>query len=72
MQNIAAGTEIATVGTFYTAKVVASEITERGARKVTFVWDCDVPAAGVRKGEQGVWVTTPRTQVPRFVITARA
>jgi hypothetical protein len=66
---LATGTKVATIGTFYRAEVVTSEITERGNRKSVIRWTESIPAAGVRKGEEQVWVQVPG-RTPRFIVTA--
>lgn len=65
-----AGTKLATIGTFYPAEVVSSEVTPRGHRKSVVRWTDSNPAAGIRAGETEVWVQVVG-RTPRFVITAQ-
>ncbi|MFE6021614.1 hypothetical protein ACFQ6O_34440 [Streptomyces sp. NPDC056441] len=69
LKPLAPGTEVATIGTFYRAEVVSSEITERGSRKAVLRWTEDIPAADVRKGEEFIWVQVPG-RTPHFIVTA--
>jgi hypothetical protein len=66
---LAAGTEVAKIGVFYTAEVVTSEITERGHRRTVLRWTENVPAAGVRQGDEFTWVHVAG-RTPRFIVTA--
>ncbi|MEU2264985.1 hypothetical protein ABZ568_00725 [Streptomyces olindensis] len=71
---LAPGTKVFTVGTFYEAEIVTSEIVpgrfNKGpVRKSVIRWTVDVPAAGIRKGEEQVWVHIPG-RTPRFVVGA--
>lgn len=66
---LATGTKVCGIGTDWEAEVVTSEITERGHRRTVLAWTVDVPAAGIRKGEQHLWVQI-LGRTPRFVVTA--
>ncbi|RZF02797.1 hypothetical protein [Streptomyces albidoflavus] len=71
---IAPGTKVYTTGTFYEAVVVSSESYRRfidgrpGLRSI-IRWTCNVPAAGVREGEEDVWLHFPG-RPPRFIVGA--
>jgi len=61
MKNIfTPGAKVATVGTFYFAHVVSSEITPRGNIQVLVRWAQTIPGTGVRKGGMSLFVNTPR------------
>ncbi|MFE7214590.1 hypothetical protein ACFU93_32540 [Streptomyces sp. NPDC057611] len=72
---LAPGTKLATVGTFYPAKVVTSEVGPakffkgRLVRKTVIRWTASIPAAGVREGDTEVWAHI-EGRFPRFVVTA--
>ncbi|MER6632222.1 hypothetical protein ABT301_29080 [Streptomyces sp. NPDC000987] len=66
---LATGTKVFAIGTDWEAEVVTSAITERGHRKTVLRWTVDVPAAGIRKGEEHVWVQVAG-RTPRFIVAA--
>ncbi|MFF4147161.1 hypothetical protein ACFY0A_38935 [Streptomyces sp. NPDC001698] len=71
---LAPGTKLATIGTFYPAEVVTSEVgtaptTKAPMRKTVIRWTESIPAAGVHKGETEVWVQIAG-RTPRFIVTA--
>jgi hypothetical protein len=66
---LATGTKVASIGTFYPAEVVTSEITERGHRKTVLRWTENNQLAGIRKGEEFVWVAI-LGRTPRFIVCA--
>ncbi|WP_086859780.1 hypothetical protein [Streptomyces milbemycinicus] len=70
LKPLAPGTEVATIGTFYMAEVVTSEITERGHRRTVLRWTEDHPWHGIRKGDECTWVHIAG-RTPRFIVTAR-
>jgi hypothetical protein len=69
LKPLAAGTKVASIGTFYPAEVVTSEITEHGRRRTILRWTEDNPLAGIRKGEEFIWLTVPG-RTPRFIVCA--
>ncbi|MFD0035555.1 hypothetical protein ACFVJK_46780 [Streptomyces sp. NPDC127172] len=69
LKPLAAGIKVASIGTFYPAEVVTSEITDRGHRKTILRWTEDNPPAGIRKGDEFVWVTIAG-RTPRFIVCA--
>ncbi|MEH0579085.1 MULTISPECIES: hypothetical protein [Streptomyces] len=66
---LATGTEVYGIGTDWAAEVVTSEVTARGNRKTVLRWTVNVPAAGITKGAEHVWVQVPG-RTPRFIVTA--
>ncbi|MEU2487065.1 hypothetical protein ABZ593_20960 [Streptomyces sp. NPDC012617] len=66
---LAVGTKIATIGTFYPAEIVSSEITDRGHRKSVIRWTESNPLARITKGDEQVWVQVAG-RTPRFIVTA--
>ncbi|MFF5968239.1 hypothetical protein ACFY64_31850 [Streptomyces collinus] len=72
---LAPGTKIATVGTFYPAEVVTSEVQPakfvpgRQVRKSVIRWTESNPLAGIRAGDEEVWAHI-EGRFPRFVVTA--
>lgn len=72
---LAPGTNIATVGTFYPAEVVSSEVITHGitgksvVRKSVIRWTKSIPAAGVYEGDEQVWVHI-QGRPTNFFITA--
>jgi hypothetical protein len=68
------GTKVFAIGTDWEAEVVTSELVpgrfhKGNLRKSVLAWTVDVPAAGIRKGEETTWVQTPG-RTPRFVVAA--
>jgi hypothetical protein len=71
---LATGAKVFAIGTDWEAEVVTSEIVpgrfHKGPlRKSVLRWTVDVPAAGIRKGEEQVWVQIPG-RTPHFVVAA--
>ncbi|PWI04800.1 hypothetical protein DIZ27_43140 [Streptomyces sp. NWU339] len=74
LSPLATGTKVCAIGTDWEAEVVTSELAparfHKGhLRKSVLRWTVDVPAAGIRKGEEHVWVQIPG-RTPRFIVTA--
>ncbi|MEU7323392.1 hypothetical protein ABZ682_22995 [Streptomyces griseoviridis] len=71
---LAAGTQVFTVGTFYPAEVVSSEVgtgkfLKVPMRRSVVRWTEDIPAAGVVKGETDVMVEL-QGRVSRFCVSS--
>lgn len=65
---LAVGTKVATIGTFYRAEVLTSEINERGCRVTTLRWADDTPGINAATRET-TWVQVPG-RTPRFIVLA--
>ncbi|MFF0092710.1 hypothetical protein ACFYSF_22495 [Streptomyces canus] len=72
---LAPGTKLATVGTFYPAEIVTSEVQParfhkgRMVRTSVIRWTEDNPLADIREGDEEVWAHIEGC-TPRFVVTA--
>ena len=68
LKPLAVGTKIATIGTFYDAEIVTSEVNERGVRISTIRWADNTP--GINAATRiSTWAQVPG-RTPRFVVLA--
>lgn len=68
LSPLAQGTKVATIGTFYGAEVVSSEVNERGCRVTVVRWADDTPGI-VEATRLHTWVQVPG-RTPRFIVCA--
>ncbi|MFE7965376.1 hypothetical protein ACFU0X_20470 [Streptomyces cellulosae] len=73
LKPLAAGTRVFTIGTFYEAEVVTSQLV-RSARlgwivRTTVRWTKSIPAARVFEGDETTYTIMPG-RTPRFIVGA--